>query len=72
MRFPLFRRRAPNALAEEAQGQAEKLLVESLRMLGQVCQKLAEAVEAQRLEREGHARPGAFLRRVDPPNDSAK
>ena len=65
MKFSLFPRRFLGKAALDRQGQAEKLLSESLRMLGQVCSKLADHVEAQRLSRAGYAEPGRFLERTD-------
>jgi hypothetical protein len=47
------------------QDRAEKLIVESFRLLGQLCEKLADLVEAQRLERAGHGEQGQFLERTD-------
>jgi hypothetical protein len=47
-----------------AQDHAERLIAESLRMLGQVCSKVADAIEAQRLERNGYAH-NSYLERLD-------
>jgi hypothetical protein len=57
--------RRSDAIAQAAQDHAEKLLAESLRLLGQVCGKLADAVEAQRLSRAGYREQGEFLQRVE-------
>lgn len=68
MKLPLpFRRDVPSVLKRaDAQDQAERLLAESLRMLGQVCAKVADYVEAQRLARQGYAQgPTVTLKRLD-------
>ena len=72
MKLPtLFRRpAAPSSQVlkrPDAQDQVEKLMAESLRMLGQVCAKVADLIEAQRLERQGYADQQRYLRRVDAP-----
>ena len=64
MKFPLFLRRS-DAIAQATQDHAEKLLAESLRLLGQFCGKLADAVEAQRLSRAGYREQGEFLQRIE-------
>lgn len=67
MKFPLFSQAERSlAAARERQEQAEKLLAESLRLLGGLCQKLADAVESQRLSRSGYEQQGKFLERIDP------
>lgn len=66
MKFPaLFRRESSMPARREAQDRAEKLVAESLRMLGQVCAKLADAVDAQRLSRAGFEEQGKYLERLD-------
>ncbi len=66
MKFPLlFSRERSTAAAQARQAQAEKLLAESLRMLGQIFSKLADAVEAQRLERAGYERQEKYLERTE-------
>ncbi|MFZ5472122.1 MAG: hypothetical protein ACOZIN_22045 [Myxococcota bacterium] len=66
MKFPLFfARERSEAAASERRNHAEKLLAESLRLLGQVCQKLADAVDAQRLSRSGYEKQDKYLERVD-------
>ncbi|SEK29150.1 hypothetical protein SAMN05444354_101203 [Stigmatella aurantiaca] len=66
MKLPLlFRRDKALRPGEEPQAQMEKLLAESLRTLGQVCAKVADLIEAQRLERQGYSQQNHFLRRVD-------
>ncbi|WP_223642709.1 hypothetical protein [Corallococcus sp. EGB] len=65
MKLPLpFRRDRPIIPSANAQDHAERLIAESLRMLGQVCSKVADAIEAQRLERQGYAH-NSYLRRLD-------
>ena len=65
MKFPLIFRRLDAITANAAQDRAEKLLAESLRLLGQFCAKMADAVEAQRLARAGYSQQGEFLERTD-------
>ncbi|MDC0713910.1 hypothetical protein POL68_35925 [Stigmatella sp. ncwal1] len=66
MKLPLlFRRDKAIRQGEEPQAQMEKLLAESLRTLGQVCAKVADLIEAQRLERQGYTQQNNFLRRLD-------
>ena len=48
----------------------EKILADSLRTLGQVCAKVADLIEAQRLERQGYAQQQEVLRRLDQEKDS--
>lgn len=66
MKLPLPFRRASTILKRpDAQDQVEKVLADSLRVLGQVCSKVADLIEAQRLERQGYRQQQDFLRRVD-------
>lgn len=66
MKLPLLFRRDRSILKRpDAQDQVEKLLAESLRTLGQVCSKVADLIEAQRLERQGYSQQQDFLRRLD-------
>lgn len=67
MKLPsLFRFDRASPLAKTSpQDQAEKLLADSFRMLSQVCTKMAEYVEAQRLARQGYETQGKFLERLD-------
>jgi len=65
MKFPLIFRRLDAITGNAAQDRAEKLLAESLRLLGQFCAKMADAVEAQRLARAGYSQQGEFLERTD-------
>ncbi len=69
MKLPtLFRKSATQVTAaRNAQDRAEKLLVESFRLLGQVCGKMADFIEAQRLSRAGFETQGKYLERLDPP-----
>ncbi len=73
MKLPQLFRRERTLAKVDAQDQAERLLAESLRMLGQVCTKVADLVEAQRLERRGYSQQLHSLRRLDEsPDGSAK
>lgn len=69
MKLPLLFRRDRTLSKADAQDQAEKLLAESLRMFGQACAKVADLIEAQRLERQGYSEQNHFLRRTDAPPD---
>jgi hypothetical protein len=60
----LFRRDRTVIKRADAQDQAEKILAESLRLLSQVCTKVADLIETQRLERAGYSN-NAYLRRLD-------
>lgn len=65
MKLPLlFRRDRTIIKRADAQDQAEKVLAESLRLLGQVCSKVADLIETQRLERAGYSQ-NTYLRRLD-------
>ena len=66
MKSPVLLRRFTAIRTQATQDWAEKLLADSLRLLGQVCAKLADAVEAQRLARTGYSQQGEFLERTDP------
>ncbi|KFE67558.1 hypothetical protein [Hyalangium minutum] len=66
MKLPLPFRRDPTIVKRpDAQDQVEKILADSLRVLGQVCSKVADLIEAQRLERQGYRQQQDFLRRLD-------
>lgn len=66
MKLPRPFRRATTILKRpDAQDQLEKLLADSLRTVGRVCAKVADLIEAQRLERQGYAQQHDFLRRLD-------
>jgi hypothetical protein len=66
MKVPLLFRRDRSILKRrDAQDQMEKLIADSLRTLGQVCAKVADMIEAQRLERQGYSQQNDFLRRLD-------
>jgi hypothetical protein len=71
MRLPrLFRAgRDLVPLGQAAQDQAERLLAETFRMLGVLCARVADQVEAQRLARSGYGDQGKFLERLDRPVD---
>ena len=69
MKLPgLFRKERTTIQGANAQDHAERLLAESLRMLGQVCAKVADAIEAQRLARQGYSH-NTYLRRSDTAED---
>jgi hypothetical protein len=66
MKLPRPFRRARTILkGPDAQDQMQKALADSLRKLGQVCAKIADLIEAQRLGRQGYTRQQDFLRRLD-------
>jgi len=66
MKFPALFRKDPGTLAPpDAQDRAEKLLADSFRLLGQVCGKLADLIETQRLQRNGYEKQERFLERLD-------
>jgi hypothetical protein len=73
MKLPLlFRRDRTIIKRADAQDQVEKVLAESLRMMGQVCSKVADLIEAQRLQRSGYAQD-QYLRRLDTqPGDAGR
>ncbi len=71
MKFPLLFRRFEAISTNAAQDRAEKFLAESLRLLGQFCAKMADAVEAQRLARAGYSQQGEFLERTEVESRSA-
>jgi hypothetical protein len=65
MRLPLFRRSSTSLERAQTQERLEKLLIDSLRLLGQACGKVADLIEAQRQERNLGAASHTFLRRLD-------
>jgi hypothetical protein len=65
MKFLLFFRKKDSVATWAAQDQAEKLLAEGLRFLGQFCGRMADLVDAQRLSRAGYTHQGEFLERTD-------
>jgi hypothetical protein len=67
----LFRRDRTVIKRADAQDQAEKILAESLRLVGQVCTKVADLIETQRLERAGYSQ-NTYLRRVDNPQSDVE
>jgi hypothetical protein len=60
-----FRRDDGELSARLAQDRAERLLAESFRLLAQLCSKMADMVEAQRLQRSGFETQDKFLKRTD-------
>ncbi len=71
MKLPLLFRRDRTVIKRaDAQDQVEKMLAESLRVLGQVCSKVADIIETQRLERAGYSQ-NTYLRRLDNPPPSS-
>ncbi len=72
MKWPLlFRRERTVIKRADAQDQVEKVLADSLRVLGQVCTKVADVIETQRLERAGYSQH-TLLRRVDTPEGAPR
>jgi len=67
----LFRRDRTVIKRADAQDQAEKLLAESLRLLSQVCTKVADLIETQRLERAGYSQH-TYLQRLDTPQQAGE
>ena len=66
MKFPeLFKREKSSIAAREAQQRAEKLLADSFRTLSQVCTRMADFIEAQRLQRAGYEPQEKYLERLD-------
>ncbi len=72
MKSPVLFRRFAAIRSQATQDRVEKLLAESLRLLGQFCAKLADAVEAQRLARAGYREQDEFLERIDPESTSQR
>ena len=67
MRLPdLFKRERSPIAGPDAQDRAEKLLVDAFRLMGQLCGKVADLIEAQRLSRQGYDEQGRYLERLDP------
>lgn len=66
MKIPtLFGGKDRSLQKQQAQDQAERLLVESFRTLSAVCQRFADFIEAQRLQRQGYEEQGRYLERLD-------
>lgn len=65
MKFPLFGGKDRSIQKQQAQDQAERLLVESFRTLSQVCSRFADFIETQRLARQGYEEQGRYLERLD-------
>jgi hypothetical protein len=73
MKFPqLFNREKSPQAVKEAQDRAEKMLAESLRMLGSAFSKLADFVDAQRLSRAGFETQGKYLERLEKNGEQKK
>lgn len=73
MKLPdLFRRERSSVAAKEAQDRAEKLLAESFRLLSQVCTKMADLIETQRLQRAGYEPQEKYLERMDQKHKAGK
>jgi hypothetical protein len=72
MKLPdLLRREKQDGRALGAQDQAERLLVESFRFLSQLCSRVADLIETQRLERRGFDPQGKWLERLDSSDGSS-
>jgi hypothetical protein len=65
MKLPLPFRRKNGIQQRPSRDLLEERLAEGLRMLAQVCSKMAELLEAQRLSRKGFSAQGKFLERLD-------
>jgi len=65
MKFTDLFRRPNTELGRPSQDQAEKLLADSFRTLGQVCGRLADFLDKQRLSKAGFEEQGKFLERLD-------
>lgn len=55
-----------------AQDRAERLLAESFRLLSQLCGKVADLIETQRLQRQGYQAQGKWLERLDRDESSTR
>lgn len=66
MRLPaLFQKDRSVQAVKDAQDRTDKILVETFRLLGQVCGKMADLIEAQRLSRNGFEKQERYLERID-------
>lgn len=66
MKLPsIFGRKDASIQKQQAQDQAERLLVESFRTLSAVCLRFADFIETQRLARQGYEEQGRYLERLD-------
>lgn len=74
MKLPdLFsREKRSGAAGLAAQDKAERLLVESFRLLSRLCGKVADLIETQRLQRRGFDPQGKWLERLDSDDPSSK
>jgi hypothetical protein len=68
----LFRKSPSQVVRPVANAEVEKLMAESLRALGKLFTKVAELLDAQRLQRAGFRDQGSYLERVDGPAGPAK
>ena len=66
MKFPLFSKKTV-ALSPRSDPQAEleRLMAQSFRVLGQLMSKMADALDQDRLERQGFRGQEKFLERVE-------
>jgi hypothetical protein len=60
---------SPRAPRLAAQDRAERLLADSFRLLSQLCGKVADLIETQRLQRQGFEAQGKWLERLDSNSD---
>ena len=70
MKLPSLFNRKKTAIANKAQNQSEKMLADLFRTLGDICTRLADVIEKQRLEREGYEKQDKFLERLDKQKDA--
>jgi hypothetical protein len=68
MRLPFIRKKDDVALRPAAgQDQAERMIAEGFRTMGQLLTRIADYIEGQRLRRAGYEEQGKFLERLDLP-----
>jgi len=65
MRLPALFRKERTEVQRQAQDRAEKMFAQTLRRLGQLCGRLADYVDSQRLSRAGYEDQGRYLERLD-------
>ena len=65
MKWPIFRSDRSVVKRGDGQDQVEKLVAESLRKVGELCGKVADLIETQRLARAGYGSQDVKLRRLD-------
>jgi hypothetical protein len=69
MKLPdLFNRNRTSIVHPDAQDRAERILAESFRLLGQLCGKVADLIETQRLSRAGYEDPQRYVERIESKN----